>query len=170
MIYRRRSCRDDRRERGAALVEAAIIIPIFFLLIFGMIEFGVGFNDYVAVRNGARQGARLGVVNDLTRAPSCKIAGSTVTPPMNPATLGDGTNALVCKTKQRVGLGGDVKVQIIRGANPGDSLQVCASFPVKSITGFTAPFISGTILRTSTTIRLEQTPKFADFSAEGSVC
>ncbi len=47
-----------RGERGATLVEAAIITPIFMLLIFGILEFGFFFRDYLAVSNGARDGAR----------------------------------------------------------------------------------------------------------------
>jgi hypothetical protein len=157
-------------DRGAALVEFAIVVTLFFLLVFGMIEFGVDYNNYISVRNGAREGARLGVVNDLNDAPSCKVGGTTVTPPATPASNPDFTNALVCKTKDRIGLGDSVEVEIIRGDDPGDSLEVCASYPVESITGLIAPFVSGKTLQTSVTMRLEQEPKFDDFSGDGSVC
>ena len=46
---RRRSAGD----RGAALVEFAIVMPLLFLILFGIIEFGIAFNDYQSIRQGA---------------------------------------------------------------------------------------------------------------------
>jgi Flp pilus assembly protein TadG len=166
---RRRRRGDD--ERGAALVEFALILMLFFLMIFGMIEFGVDYNNYISVRNGAREGARLGVVNDVNNAPSCKIAGITVTPPaIATGSKTDATNALICKTKSRIGLGNSVKIQVVAGASPGDSLQICASYAVNSVTGLVAPFVAGKVLQTSVTMRLEQTPTFQNYVGEGTVC
>ena len=51
-----------RDERGAALVEFAIVMPLLFLLLFGVIEFAIAFNDYQSIRQGARDGARQAVV------------------------------------------------------------------------------------------------------------
>jgi hypothetical protein len=168
---RARARRRGGDERGAALVEFAIILTLFFLLIFGMIEFGLDYNDYISVRNGSREGARLAVVNDVSSAPSCRINGSSVSPPANPTNSTDATNALICKTKDRIGLKqSSIKVQIIAGVNPGDSLQVCASYPVGSITGMVAPFVAGKQLVSKVTMRLEQTPTYASYSGEGTVC
>lgn len=47
-------------ERGAVLVEFAIIAPVLSLLIFGMIEYGLLFRDYLTVSNVTRTGARVG--------------------------------------------------------------------------------------------------------------
>lgn len=56
-------------ERGATLVEAAIILPLFFLLVFGLLEFGFGFKDWLSLNHGAREGARVAVAAaDDTRA------------------------------------------------------------------------------------------------------
>lgn len=48
-----------RREGGAALVEMALILPLFVLLLFGMIEAGWAFAQANDIRHGAREGARL---------------------------------------------------------------------------------------------------------------
>lgn len=48
-------------DRGAALVEAAIVLPIFFLLVFGLLEFGFGFKDWLSINHAAREGARVAV-------------------------------------------------------------------------------------------------------------
>jgi hypothetical protein len=48
------------RERGAALVEFALIAPLLILLVFGVIEYGMFFKDYLTVANTTRTGARVG--------------------------------------------------------------------------------------------------------------
>ncbi|MDH3539764.1 MAG: pilus assembly protein [Acidimicrobiia bacterium] len=48
-------------DRGATLVEAAIVLPIFFLLVFGLLEFGFGFKDWLTINHAAREGARISV-------------------------------------------------------------------------------------------------------------
>lgn len=50
--------RRARGERGAALVEAALITPVFAVLLFGIIEYGLTFRDYLTVANASRDGAR----------------------------------------------------------------------------------------------------------------
>lgn len=57
-----------RAERGAALVEMALILPLFVLMVFGMMEAGWAFAQANDIRHGAREGARLAAVNhgDLT--------------------------------------------------------------------------------------------------------
>lgn len=57
----RRSSSD--RDGGAAAVEFAIIGSLLFLLVFGIIAFGVYFAQNLSMSNAARQGARFGVVN-----------------------------------------------------------------------------------------------------------
>ena len=53
-----------RRARGQAMVEFALILPLFLILLMGMLEFGVVFDHRnamaYAVREGARVGASLG--------------------------------------------------------------------------------------------------------------
>ena len=51
----RRSLRSDE---GAAIVEAALVTPVFVLLIFGILEFGTAFRDYLALANAVSAGAR----------------------------------------------------------------------------------------------------------------
>jgi Flp pilus assembly protein TadG len=51
--------RAERGERGAALVEAALILPLVLLIVFGAIEFGFAFKDASAVSGAARAGGRI---------------------------------------------------------------------------------------------------------------
>lgn len=51
-----------RSERGAELIEFAVVMPILLLIIAGIIDFGMMFRTYEAVTNAAREGARVGVL------------------------------------------------------------------------------------------------------------
>jgi hypothetical protein len=62
-----------RGDRGAAPVEFAIVAPLLFLLVFGIIDFGFGFHAWDATQNAAREGARVAATNSnsttiITRA------------------------------------------------------------------------------------------------------
>ena len=50
--------------RGAALVEAAILLPILVLLTFGAIEYGLIYRDELRLATAARSGARIGVADN----------------------------------------------------------------------------------------------------------
>jgi Flp pilus assembly protein TadG len=56
--------RQLRGRKGQALAEFALILPILFLLIAGIIEFGRGWNIKQALTDAAREGARYTVVDD----------------------------------------------------------------------------------------------------------
>ena len=48
-----------RGNRGAALIEAALITPVFLLLLFGVFEWSYGFLDRLTVKNTSLAGARV---------------------------------------------------------------------------------------------------------------
>jgi hypothetical protein len=50
----------SRRERGQTLVEMGLLLPIFLVLIIGVVEVTNAMNAYVTVVSTARDGARLG--------------------------------------------------------------------------------------------------------------
>jgi Flp pilus assembly protein TadG len=52
-----------RSERGTAIVEFALIAPVLFLLVFGIIEFGRALNYYNDLTQLAGQGARAAAVS-----------------------------------------------------------------------------------------------------------
>ena len=51
-----------KRERGQALVEMALVIPVLLLLFVGICEFGRILGAYMVINNLSREGARYGVV------------------------------------------------------------------------------------------------------------
>jgi len=160
-------------ERGAALVEFALVLVLVAMLLFGIIEFGVTYNDYIAIRQGTREGTRLAVVGDVKNAPACKIGGTTITPPANPNNTFDATNAVICKTKDRIGLDqSKVRVKITLPQNPtvGSYVTICASYPLSSVTGLIAPFLNGRTLTSTVVMRLEQPAAFDNYSESGNAC
>jgi Flp pilus assembly protein TadG len=52
-----------RRRRGQALVEFALIIPLFLLLLVGIFDLGRAVFAYNTLTNAAREGARIAIVN-----------------------------------------------------------------------------------------------------------
>lgn len=55
-----------RDRRGASAVEFAMIAPLFFMLLLGMIEFGRALMVQQVLTNASREGARRAVVEDAT--------------------------------------------------------------------------------------------------------
>ena len=62
----RRHLRKD--ERGAALLETAITIPIILLIAVGIFEFGRAYQTWQVLTNAAREGARVAILSDKTDA------------------------------------------------------------------------------------------------------
>ena len=52
----------NQKERGQAAVEFAMLLPIFLIVLFLIVDFGVGISCWVVVTNATREGARLGAV------------------------------------------------------------------------------------------------------------
>jgi Flp pilus assembly protein TadG len=144
----------SRGDQGAALVEFAIIMPLLFLLLFGIIEFAIAFNDYQSIRQGARDGARQAVVKDYGSSTSCGINGAAAAAPVN-------AQRIICTTKARTGLGNDVRVglRVTENAPTGfknDTVKVCVVRLVDPVTGLLDPFLEDRPLRTEVDMRVER--------------
>ena len=83
------SSRACRNRRGAAVVEFAVVAPLFFLLIFGIIEFGRMVMVQQILTNASREGARRAVVESASGdevetyvnnyLSNASVAGATIT-------------------------------------------------------------------------------------------
>jgi hypothetical protein len=47
-----------RSDRGASLIETALVLPLLLLLVGGIVDFGFAFNNYITITNATREGAR----------------------------------------------------------------------------------------------------------------
>lgn len=55
--------RIKKNERGAAIVEFALVLPLLLVLVIGLIEFGWIFNGWIILTGAAREGARAAITN-----------------------------------------------------------------------------------------------------------
>jgi Flp pilus assembly protein TadG len=75
-----RSRRSLAERRGAALIEFAIIAPIFFLLVLGIFEFGRGMMVQAMLASAAQQGARAGSLTNAQASDVTTAANEYLTP------------------------------------------------------------------------------------------
>lgn len=93
----------DRNQRGAAALEFALIAPFFFVLVFGMIQFGWYLWTAEYTNSAARETARRVVVGDcwtdyatFSASQGARVTSTTVSP--NPAALEVGDAVVVTVT------------------------------------------------------------------------
>jgi hypothetical protein len=56
------------------MVEFALLLPIFLVVVFIIVDFGVGISRWVVVTNSTREGARIGAVGATTGDIADKVA------------------------------------------------------------------------------------------------
>lgn len=77
------SCRRFHSRTGATTVELALVLPVFLLIVFGMVEVGRGFMTSHLLTNAARSGCRVGIlpgksVSDMTAAVEKTLANQGI--------------------------------------------------------------------------------------------
>lgn len=135
-----------RGDRGVALVEFAIIAPLLFLLIFGIMEFGWTFYQLNDVRQGAREAARLAAVNYRTSA----VSGSTQ------------TQQIVDEVCNRMEEGSIDMTIALNGTTVGDAVAVTIEREYKPLTGFLKSIYNPRSINSTVKTRLEQDADFVD--------
>ena len=66
--------------RGAEIAEAAVVLPLLFMMLFGIYWFGRAYNIYATITHAAEEGAR------AASAPSCALCGNAALLPDQIAT------------------------------------------------------------------------------------
>ena len=66
-----------RSESGAELIEFGLTLPLLLLVLIGIIEFGLLFQQYEVVTNAAREGARIAVLPTYSATPAIRTANVT---------------------------------------------------------------------------------------------
>lgn len=74
-----RIARSDRSENGIAAIELALVLPLFTLLIIGLMDLAVMMYNTQVITNASREGARWGVIanNNPTHLPWACASSST---------------------------------------------------------------------------------------------
>ncbi len=63
----------NKNEKGGAVIEFALVLPIFLMLVFGIIEGSIAMYDKTMLTNASREGARAGVVLKNPRLTDAEI-------------------------------------------------------------------------------------------------
>ena len=132
-------------EGGQALVEFALVAPLFLLIVFGIIQFGIGLNYWLDLQRIAGQGARWAAVDAY---PNCPMQGPPV--PCNPT-----LQQYLASDKASGALKPAVKVCLEQGPVIGDpvTVRLKSNFKVIPLIGI------GTVdLDAVATMRLERPP------------
>ena len=153
-------------------MEFAIVAPLLFLLVFGIIDFGWAFYQHLDVRHGARESARLAVVNYHTSSGPCAPGGVTS---CNDARL----TQLLTEACGRMDDGLGLEVQLTRADSngngtdyePGDKVVAqVRKAPVDQLTGFLAPFLDGVDVTSRVDMRIEQSAQWTDMGSTWHTC
>ena len=100
---RGRRARGAARDRGAAAVEFALLLPVLLLLVFGIIDFGRALNAQITLTQAAREGSRLAALGEANVVSGTQAAATGLNPvsvavTACPAGAGAGVNAVVKAT------------------------------------------------------------------------
>jgi hypothetical protein len=119
-----------RAERAQSLVEFALVMPMLLILLFGIIDFGLGLRAYISAASATREGARYAAVGNpagtFSSGGSGECNGSTST-----TTVGK-----VCSNLKGLDLENvdDVSVTYPNGRAPGESVVVELDYEYEYIT------------------------------------
>jgi Flp pilus assembly protein TadG len=102
---KRRKAATDPRDRGATAVEFALLLPVLFLLLFGVIDFGRALNAQITLTQAAREGARLAALGQSGATVQTRAQGAATG--LTPVTA---TVTTACTAGAGVGVDAVVKV------------------------------------------------------------
>ena len=139
LIRNRTGSHYKSRRRGAAIVEFALVAPVFLILITGVVELGRGIVVQQLLTNASREGARIGGYDTTTSTSTVTtavnsyltnvgISGATTTVSPNPPSL----------------------------ASDGQSVSVTVSIPFTKVSYLPAPFYMGGTTLQATTVMCRQ--------------
>ncbi len=175
---RARLARRGDDERGASLVEFALVFPIFALLLFGLIDFGLVFGGMITLDNAVNAAGRQAAISNLgncTSATDPMVCAAQTDIGSLPGVVPGSLEVQVCFPSSTAVQGTCVSSTGAPAVNSspqaGSPVLVCAQATVQSTTGVTAPFLSGRAIHAHSELLLEQDPVYqAGASPSGYVC
>ncbi len=127
----------NRKNKGQSLVETALLLPVILLLLTGIIDFGLLFNNYLVVSNASREGGRAAAIGSTDAQVRAVVNNDTAS--LDPANL----TVTITPSEST-------------GRRSGDAVTVTVQYRYSMITPVIAAIVPGPInLNTSTTMRCE---------------
>ena len=105
-----RQRRSPRDERGQALVEFALVLPILMIILLGTLQFGIAFFQWQQLSAAVSEGARIGIVSasEANPAATVRTAAEQAAP----------------------GLADGITINVDGAFTPGQDITVTGTFPV----------------------------------------
>lgn len=129
----------SREHRGVAAVEFAVVLPLFLLVVFGMIEFGRAIMVQQVLTNASREGARRATIEGATESEVQSVVRTYLT---NSSITGATTTVAPSDL-------------LILGF--GDSVSVTVEVPFEAVSWTAFPwFLGGRVLEARTLMRVER--------------
>jgi Flp pilus assembly protein TadG len=99
-----------RNEKGQSMTEFALVLPILTILLFGVIQFGIVFNNYLQLTDAVRAGSRKGAVGRHLQNPEAAVI----------QTVRDASTSLNQS---------ELDVSVVSSWQHGEEVEVSASYP-----------------------------------------
>jgi Flp pilus assembly protein TadG len=106
----RRKTISFRAQKGQTMAEFALVLPLLALLLFGVIQFGIAFNNYITLTDAVRAGARKGAVGRHLADPKGSVVAQV--------------RAAATSLKPS-----DLAIDVQSTWQPGEEVRVEASYP-----------------------------------------
>jgi Flp pilus assembly protein TadG len=130
MMISRRTLHDAS---GAEIAEAALVLPIFFMILLGIYWFGMAFNTYATINRAAMAGARVAVANSCASCtnspPSTATVANAVTSVMQASNVNTSSTTIIPYTPSSTACPNTT----IACSNSGN-INVCSNVQVQSAT------------------------------------
>lgn len=139
-----------QQRNGAALVEAAMVLPIFFMAIVGIVEFGRGMMVTQLVTNTARETARQAILDGSTNTSVTQFAKTSLAGAAS-ASVDDVTVTITIAP----GTGSAATGNQLSTAEVDDIVSVEVAIPYDKVSFFTGNYLGGKTLSAKATMRHE---------------
>ncbi len=124
-----------KNQKGQALVEFALILPILLLVVMAILQFGLMLNSYLTIENASREGARAGIIGSSDDEIEQLIISTS--PNLDPSKL---TVSITPKEEYR---------------KSGDTLTVIVSYNYELVVPIISSIVENAVLNGQTSMRVE---------------
>jgi Flp pilus assembly protein TadG len=138
-----------REESGVEVLEAALVLPLLFMLVLGIVWLGRAYNVYASITRAAREGAR------YAAAPTCSTCGSIPPSPTQVQAVVDGAlSAASLDPTKKLNYSFTRGTTLNQGSAYATETGVVVSFgyPVQLAIPFTS--LNNTTINISTTVQM----------------
>jgi Flp pilus assembly protein TadG len=146
----------DQRSHGQALAEFALVVPIFLIVLFAIIDAGRFVYTANSLSNSAREAARVGSVGvrpTECRGMSREACVEKIARDRSWGVAGIVETDVAC---ERVGLGGGTNVVATSSCRSGDLLHVRTTVPFNVVTPILGQVLDGIIIVGETRVTVNQ--------------